>query len=270
VGRLPSSVGLSLEDVEVFGGGFCFLTCDLVLQSDFCESPSKGQFAVDLYILVAAFQSSRILVEDGLVVRLDLRGVGLRLATWCHEKAFVGEMLRYACGIPFVEGLCAGGADTSNHLRLADVEGPVLRAPDRSHEPHDALHRRRHPVGKDRQHEEQCVTKTNRYEPTLTELVMQWSCHYSILMAPPVPPPLVERYRDLVDRLPELAHELSGAHMTCRVLWELYWKEFPDCYAYAQFCENLRRHLLTKKAVMHLQYRPAEKTFFDYAGDKMY
>ena len=91
-----------------------------------------------------------------------------------------------------------------------------------------------------------------------------------ILMAPPVPPPLVERYRDLVDRLPELAHELSGAHMTRRVLWERYWKEFPDCYAYAQFCEHLRRHLLTKKAVMHLQYRPAEKTFFDYAGDKMY
>jgi len=52
-----------------------------------------------------------------------------------------------------------------------------------------------------------------------------------ILMAPPVPPPLVERYRDLVDRLPELAHELSGAHMTCRVLWDRYWKEFPDCYA---------------------------------------
>ena len=91
-----------------------------------------------------------------------------------------------------------------------------------------------------------------------------------ILMAPPVPPPLVERYRDLVDRLPELAHELSGAHMTRRVLWERYWKEFPDCYAYAQFCEHLRRHLLTKKAVMHLQHRPAEKTFFDYAGDKMY
>jgi transposase len=54
------------------------------------------------------------------------------------------------------------------------------------------------------------------------------------------------------------------------VLWERYRKEFPDCYGYAQFCEHLRRHLLTKKAVMHLEHRPAEKTFLDYAGDKMY
>ena len=48
-----------------------------------------------------------------------------------------------------------------------------------------------------------------------------------ILMAPPVPPPPDERYLDLEKRLPQLAHELSGAHMTRRVLWEHYRKEFP-------------------------------------------
>ena len=36
----------------------------------------------------------------------------------------------------------------------------------------------------------QCVTKANRYEPTLTELVLQWSCHYdTTLMATRVAAP---------------------------------------------------------------------------------
>jgi len=91
-----------------------------------------------------------------------------------------------------------------------------------------------------------------------------------ILMAPPVPPPPDERYLDLEKRLPQLAHELSGAHMTRRVLWEHYRKEFPGGYSYAQFCDRLHRHLLTTKAVMHLEHRPGEQTFLDYAGDKVY
>jgi transposase len=91
-----------------------------------------------------------------------------------------------------------------------------------------------------------------------------------ILMAPPVPPPADERWEDLKTRLPDLSRDLSGTHMTRRVLWERYKKEFPGGYSYTQFCEHLQRYLRTTKAVMHLEHRPAEQTFTDYAGDKLY
>ena len=37
-----------------------------------------------------------------------------------------------------------------------------------------------------------------------------------------------------------------------------------------QFCEPLQRYLRTTKAVIHMEHRPAEQTFTDYAGDKLY
>jgi hypothetical protein len=37
-----------------------------------------------------------------------------------------------------------------------------------------------------------------------------------------------------------------------------------------QFCEPIQRYLRTTKAVMHMEHRPAEQTFTDYAGDKLY
>ncbi len=89
-------------------------------------------------------------------------------------------------------------------------------------------------------------------------------------MAPPVPPPADERWEDLKTRLPDLSRELSGTHMTRRVLWERYRKEFPGGYCYTQFCEHLQRYLRTTKAVIHLEHQPAEQTFTDYVGNKLY
>ena len=114
----------------------------------------------------------------------------------------------------------------------------------------------------------QRITTCNRTISALLELDDETLA--GILMAPPVAPLKDERYRDLEKRLPDLARELSGPHMTRRVLWERYRKEFPGGYGYAQFCEHLQRHLRTTKAVMHLEHRPGEQTFFDYAGDKLY
>ncbi len=114
----------------------------------------------------------------------------------------------------------------------------------------------------------QRIIECSRSVDTLLEFVDETlAC---ILMAPPVPPPADERWEDLKTRLTDLSKDLSGTHMTRRVLWERYKKEFPGGYSYTQFCEHLQRYLRTTKAVMHLEHRPAEQTFTDYAGDIMY
>ena len=88
-------------------------------------------------------------------------------------------------------------------------------------------------------------------------------------MAPPVPEQRDERRIHLSAMIPELLRELDKKHVTRRVLWEEYRAAQPDGYGYTQFCEHLGRHLRSRAAVMHLEHKPGEELFFDFAGDKL-
>lgn len=91
----------------------------------------------------------------------------------------------------------------------------------------------------------------------------------SYLMAPAVPEKRDKRYEQLMPLLPAMIKELAQPHMTRRVLWEAYRKDNPDGYAYSQFCSIMERYIERTNAVMHLEHKPGEELYFDFAGDKL-
>jgi transposase len=91
----------------------------------------------------------------------------------------------------------------------------------------------------------------------------------SYLMAPAVPEKRDKRYEQLMPLLPAMVKELAQPHMTRRVLWEAYRKDNPDGYAYSQFCSIMERCIGRTNAVMHLEHKPGEELYFDFASDKL-
>ena len=60
-----------------------------------------------------------------------------------------------------------------------------------------------------------------------------------------------------------------GRHVTLRLLW-LEWKQdHPDGWGYTQFCGHYKAWLGAQDVVMRLSYRPGEKMFVDFSGDRM-
>ncbi len=86
------------------------------------------------------------------------------------------------------------------------------------------------------------------------------------LFCAPVPPAVVNRP---VPDWPRLHKELkSRRHVTLRLLW-LEWREVhPDGWGYSQFCFRYKQWSNTQDVVMRLSYKPGERMFVDYAGDK--
>jgi transposase len=89
------------------------------------------------------------------------------------------------------------------------------------------------------------------------------------MMAPPVPEIRDESHIRLSALMPHLLEELDKRRVTRWVLWEEYKAAEPEGYSYTKFCEHIGRHKRSRKAVMHLEHKPAEELFFDFPGDKL-
>jgi transposase len=79
-------------------------------------------------------------------------------------------------------------------------------------------------------------------------------------LSPPAEPPRP---------LPEWAQihkELGRRSVTLRLLWQEYRQQFPDGYAYTQFCEYYHRWAETLDPVLRQVHPPGEKMFVDWAG----
>lgn len=72
-----------------------------------------------------------------------------------------------------------------------------------------------------------------------------------------------------ISRLPYLLSELKRTGVTRLLLWQEYYKENPQGYAYTQFCVLLGEHRKIHEVSMHFEYRPAEVMMIDFAGDKI-
>jgi transposase len=68
--------------------------------------------------------------------------------------------------------------------------------------------------------------------------------------------------------LPYLLGELSRPGVTRQLLWEEYREKHPDGYSYTQFCFHLQTHTETAELSMHLEHKPGNRLFVDYAGKK--
>ena len=72
--------------------------------------------------------------------------------------------------------------------------------------------------------------------------------------------------------LPDMAavhRELRRRHVTLRLLWEEYRADHPDGFGYTQFAEYYRRWSEKADVTMRQRHVAGEKTFVDWAGDKI-
>ena len=77
------------------------------------------------------------------------------------------------------------------------------------------------------------------------------------------------RFDELELMLPNFAKEMCRVGMTKELLWQEYLKDYPNGYAYTQFCHYLNAYIGNIDTVMHFDYRMGEKMMVDFAGKKM-
>lgn len=78
------------------------------------------------------------------------------------------------------------------------------------------------------------------------------------------------RYQHLLQHFQGAERELTRTGVTRQLLWQEYLDQYPDGYAYSQYCFHLQQFLSRKDVVMHLEYNPGEQTMFDFAGRKFH
>ena len=67
----------------------------------------------------------------------------------------------------------------------------------------------------------------------------------------------------------EIHEELRDDKVTLRLLWTEYKRDHPDGYQYSGFCRRYRQWCGKLDTVLRQTYRPGEKMFVDYAGEKV-
>lgn len=63
--------------------------------------------------------------------------------------------------------------------------------------------------------------------------------------------------------------ELQRPHVNLRLLWTEYKQKSPDGVEYVQFCRLYNSWAAKTKAVMHIERKPGDEMFVDWAGTKM-
>ena len=77
------------------------------------------------------------------------------------------------------------------------------------------------------------------------------------------------RYGKLEKQLPHLAEELKKTGVSRWLLWQEYKEKHPDGYQYSRFCAYLNKYLGTHKATLHIEQKPGDKLYVDFAGKKL-
>lgn len=77
-----------------------------------------------------------------------------------------------------------------------------------------------------------------------------------------------------VPRKPEpdyqyIYEELKSPHVNLKLLWTEYKSQQPDGLEYSQFCHKYSEWAAKTKAVMHINHKPGDEMFVDWAGTKM-
>ena len=67
-----------------------------------------------------------------------------------------------------------------------------------------------------------------------------------------------------------LTKELKKPHVTRMTLWREHIENNPNGYKRTQFFELLNEHLSLKNVTMHVNKKPGEKMYVDWAGDPIY
>jgi transposase len=68
---------------------------------------------------------------------------------------------------------------------------------------------------------------------------------------------------------PQVDKELKRTGVNRHILWEAYYKEFPEGYQYSQFCFYYNQWKARVNPVMHMDHKAGDKLYVDFAGQKL-
>jgi len=78
-----------------------------------------------------------------------------------------------------------------------------------------------------------------------------------------------ERLKKFNRYLSYFEKELRKRGVTKQLLWFEYKSKEPEGYAYSQFCYHLQQYLKRNTATLHIEQKPGDKLYVDFAGEKM-
>lgn len=84
------------------------------------------------------------------------------------------------------------------------------------------------------------------------------------------PKHITDRYKTLIGLFPDVVKELGKRGVTLAILWEEYRSGHPNGYGYSQFCFHFSLWRRSCELSMHMDHKPGDKMFVDYAGDHLY
>lgn len=78
-----------------------------------------------------------------------------------------------------------------------------------------------------------------------------------------------KQYQRLASKFSYMENELSRTGVTRQLLWYEYKAKDPEGYSYSRFCYHFSQWLKSSNACMHLEHKPGDKTYIDFAGKKL-
>jgi transposase len=76
------------------------------------------------------------------------------------------------------------------------------------------------------------------------------------------------RYNDLKNLFPYFTEELGRVGVNRMVLWQEYKEKNPQGYSYSQFCYHFQQWNAGRKSSLHIEQKPGDKLYVDFAGKK--
>jgi transposase len=81
--------------------------------------------------------------------------------------------------------------------------------------------------------------------------------------------PAGNRMQSMLRCFPQVDKELKRTGVNRHILWEAYYKEFPEGYQYSQFCFYYNQWKARVNPVMHMDHKAGDKLYVDFAGQKL-
>lgn len=77
------------------------------------------------------------------------------------------------------------------------------------------------------------------------------------------------RYEALQQLLPGMHKQMARKGAMLTLLWKEYRQQYPDGYQLTQYCKYYRQFVRGANPVMHIEHKPGDKMYVDYAGEKL-
>ncbi len=80
----------------------------------------------------------------------------------------------------------------------------------------------------------------------------------------------IARYNSLKELFPHFSEELRRVGVNRMVLWQEYKTKYAAGYSYSQFCYHYQQWSAASKTSLHIEQKPGDKVYVDFAGKKFH